>query len=377
MHSEEFDIAIIGAGIVGCATAHHLVRTFPNRSLIVLERREQPGLETSSASSGVIHSGIHLPPTSRKARLAQRGRVLTLSACTTFGVRMQHCGMHVVVSPGDVPHLTGEMRGFFELLRRARTQGVPCTVVPPWNVRKHEPAVRCIFGIHIPDVTVIDVPTLVRAFVHHAATRGAQFRYRTPVHAIERSGTRYHLTTGTNTIRANVVVNAAGLDAARLAKTAGAPEYRIDLYRGEYYEVLYPELRDAVRGLVYPVYRPGSPGLGIHLTKTMDGRLLIGPNAQRIPTPAALTENRTPPEPFLAAVQPFLPTLRREHLRYDHAGIRTKYVNGNEESDFVIALDHADPPLVNCIGIESPGVTAAPAIAEHIAELLQTRIAPC
>ncbi|MBI4433261.1 FAD-dependent oxidoreductase [Candidatus Uhrbacteria bacterium] len=371
MPYHDYDIAIVGAGIVGCATAHHLATQFPGRSIVLIDRRTQPGCETSAASSGVIHSGMHLPPDSRKARLAQRGRTLTLAACERYHIPMHHCGMHVVVAPGDVLHLTGEIRNFFGLLQRARAQRITCAVVSPWSVRRREPVIRCIFGIHIPDVTVIDVPALIRAWVHDATTLGVELRTQTAIRSIHSNGTWHHLTGDSGTMRARIVINAAGLGAAALAATAGFPQYQVELYRGEYYEVLDPELRNAVHGLVYPTYRPGSPGLGIHLTKTAQGRLLIGPNAQRIASPAAMTEHPTPPEPFLDAVQPFLPGLRREHLRYDHAGIRTKHVNGKTESDFVIALDRADPPFVNCIGIESPGVTAAPAIAERIAELLQ------
>ncbi|MDO8598976.1 MAG: FAD-dependent oxidoreductase, partial [bacterium] len=178
------DIAIVGAGIVGCATAQHLRRTFPNRSLTVFERRKAPGLETSAASSGVIHSGLHLDPTSLKARLAQRGRALVLDACARYDVRMNHCGMHVVVSPRDALHLIGEVSALRDLLRRALAQGIEATIISPWRVRRNEPAVHALLGIQIPDVTVIDVPTLVHALATDAAEHGTTFRYRTAVEGI-------------------------------------------------------------------------------------------------------------------------------------------------------------------------------------------------
>jgi len=368
---EPYDIAIIGAGIVGAATALRLAQTFPSRSVIVLERRDGPGLETSSASSGVIHSGLHLPPDSWKARLAQRGRTLVLDACTRYGVCMRHCGMHVVVSPRDAPHLIGEVSALRELLRRARAQGVEASVISPWRVRRNEPAVRALLGIQIPDVTVIDVPTLVHALAADAAEHGVTFRYRTVVDGVSILHDPYALMTADGPIRARVVVNAAGLGATRIATLAGFSRHRVTLYRGEYYEVTDPALRDTVHGLVYPVYRPGSPGLGIHLTKTVDGRLLIGPNARPIARPEAINDDRTPPEAFFNAVHPFLPALRLEHLQFAHAGIRTKRDDGTPEPDFHIGLDREAPPFVNCIGIESPGITASLAIAERIAELLR------
>ncbi len=370
MAPKPYDIAVVGAGIVGVATAKRLTRTFSNRSIIVLERRDGPGLETSAASSGVIHSGLHLDPASLKARLAIRGRQLVLDACTRYGVRMRHCGMHVVVSPRDAPHLIGEVSALRDLLRRAHVQHVEATIISPWHVRRNEPAVRALLGIQIPDVTVIDVPALVRALATNAMEHGATFRYRTAVDGISPLHDAYALMTADEPILAHAVVNAAGLGATRIAALAGFPHHRVTLYRGEYYEVTNPALRDAIRGFVYPVYRPGSPGLGIHLTKTVDGRLLVGPNARLIDRPEAINEDRTPPDAFFSAVRPFVPALRLEHLRFAHAGIRTKHDDGRIESDFSITLDREDPPLVNCIGIESPGITASLAIAEHIAELL-------
>ncbi|MBI4142357.1 FAD-dependent oxidoreductase [Candidatus Uhrbacteria bacterium] len=370
MASKPFDIAVIGAGIVGCATARQLVHTFPNRSLIVFERRGGPGEETSAASSGVIHSGLHLDPASLKAKLAVHGRTLVLDSCTRYGVPMHHCGMHVVVSPRDAPHLIGEVFALRALLRRARAQGVEASVISPWRVRRNESAVRALLVISIPDVTVIDVPALVRALATDATRHGATFRYHTAVDGVSPLHDAYALMTADGPIRTRSVVNTAGLGATRIAALAGFPHHRVTLYRGEYYEVTDSALRDAVCGLVYPVYRPGSPGLGIHLTKTVDGRLLVGPNAQPIDRHEAIDDNRTPPDAFFNAVHPFLPALRLEHLRFSHAGIRTKHDDGRIESDFSITLDREDPPFVNCIGIESPGITASLAIAEHVAELL-------
>ena len=220
-------------------------------------------------------------------------------------------------------------------------------------------------------MTVIDVPALVHALAADAAEHGVTFRYRTAVDGISVLHDAYALMTADGPIHAHAVVNAAGLGATRIAALAGFPHHRVTLYRGEYYEVTDPALRNAVRGLVYPVYRPGNPGLGIHLTKTVDGRLLVGPNARLIDRPEAIADDRTPPDAFFNAVRPFVPSLRLDRLQFSHAGIRTKHDDGRIESDFSITLDRSDPPLVNCIGIESPGITASLAIAEHVAELLR------
>lgn len=369
----EYDVAVIGAGVVGCAIAERITAQHPQYSVIVIERHAEVGREASRTNSGVIHSGLHLRPDSRKARLARRGSALVRAWCTAHGVPMRQCGMHVVVAPGDLLHLWGELRGFCALLFRARAQHIPIAIRSGRRIRRDEPAIRCLFGIAIPEVVIIDAIAFVRSLAAAAMACNTHFAFGESVIGTVIDGRQHVVTTTAREIRARAVVNAAGIGAVALAAEAGFSGHRVTLYRGEYYEVMRPELQTAVHGLVYPVYRPGSPGLGIHCTPTMDGRLLLGPNARRIDGPEDIDHDRTPPDAFLAAVRPFFPDLTGDDLRFAYAGIRTKRDDGTREPDFHLGLDRVAPPFVNCIGIESPGLTAAMAIAEEVVALLASR----
>lgn len=373
MAAPTYDIAIIGAGAVGCALARELAR---DRQVIVLERHAGPGCETSQWNSGVIHSGIHLQPSFLKARLARAGSRLVVDFCRQRGVPCRQVGMHIVVAARDVLGLWSETRNLREMLRRAAAQSIPVELVSGRTLRRREPAIHCLFGLRIPEVHIIDPSAYVQALYQDALDRGATFRFGTEVRDIVTvAGERRWAILGQpeESISARLVINAAGLNAADLATTSGFPAQQ-HYYRGEYYEVTNPNLR--VSSLVYPVFRPGDPGLGIHLTPTVDGRLLVGPNARRVERNVDYDVDPTPPEAFHAAVRRFLPDLRVGDLTRIHPGIRPKLSAERQENDFRVAFEGSNgafPPIVHLLGIESPGLTASLALARYVATGLRER----
>jgi L-2-hydroxyglutarate oxidase LhgO len=163
---------------------------------------------------------------------------------------------------------------------------------------------------------------------------------------------------------ADLVINAAGLDAADVARRAGF-EYKQVYYRGEYYEVNRETSKLELNGLVYPVHRPGKPGLGVHLTATVTGRILIGPNARAVPGPEWAERDKTPAEEFHKEAVQFMPDLKLEHISWAYAGIRPKLRSEPGEQDFMVRVEPGKS-FVNLIGIESPGLTASLALAEHV-----------
>lgn len=356
-----YDVVVIGAGAVGCAVA---MKFAAEHSVLVLERREGAGLETSQFNSGVIHSGIHLTPTYLKARLARSGSKMVASFCREYGVPFRQVGMHIVVAATDVLGLWTEITNFHLMLQRASQQKIQMELVSPWSMRKREPNIRCAFALFIPEVHIVDQREYVRNLHDVAVQRGAQFRFGQQVTELIKDGSRWIVRTDTEEYGARLVVNAAGLNATEVAQLASY-RYGQVYYRGEYYEVTNPNLR--VRSLIYPVFRPGDPGLGIHLTPTTDGRLLVGPNARPVARNTDYEVDPTPPEAFHAAVSRFFPGLRVGDLVPVHAGIRPKLTRERGENDFQVMFDHHQtPPIVNLIGIESPGLTASLALAEHI-----------
>ncbi len=356
----------MGAGVVGCALAKTLAA---DRSVTVLEELAEAGLVTSRRNSGVIHSGIHLPPSFLKARLARRGKVLIEEYCRRHEVPFSNVGMHILVAKADFLGLWPELGRLINMLSRARAQRIPVRLVDRRAVRRREPCVECLFGLYLPDVGIIDQVAFVKSLEREAGKAGASFTYGQAVQSAARNGSRWRVSTQDRVIEAQCVINAAGLKAAEVARLAGY-EYRQVFYRGEYYEVDRQASGLELHGLVYPVHRPGRPGLGVHLTATVDGRILIGPNARHVPGPDYVDQDRTPVEDFHAEAVTFMPGLRVEHLRWAYAGIRPKLTSEPGENDFVVRIEPGSPCFVNLIGIESPGLTASLALAQHVRDQL-------
>lgn len=355
------DVVVIGGGIVGCAIAARLSRWY---QVCQIERHAQPGQETSSRNSGVIHSGIHLPPTSNKAVFARRGKELMVEYCQNRKLPCEQVGMHIVVARDDFFGLWPETKRLFQMLHRARSQNIRVELVSGQSIRRREPFIHGLFGLFIPDVYIVNGGAVVDALSADAATGGVDQHWSSEVIALRQVGTTWVVTTTTGEITGRAVINAAGLYADRVAALAGF-NYQQYYYRGEYYRIRH-ESNLRLNGLVYPVHQPGKPGLGVHLTRTTDGTMLIGPNAKRVNGPTAYTLDPTPAEHFYNDVKKFLPDLDLAHLAPHPAGIRPKLTDSPGENNFQIVWESTPAPFLNLIGIESPGLTAALAIAEEV-----------
>jgi len=372
------------------------MRRDPANNVIVIEKNDAPGQETSRFNSGVIHSGIHLPPEFLKAKLASRGSKLTVEYCRRSKVAHDQVGMYIVVAPESTigwaeifsprklaaffKALWSELVNLKRMLRNAKALGIAIKPITGKTMRRREPNVRCLFAIHIPEVYIIDAEGLVRSLELEARQLGAQFHYNETVLGFDRAEFVTFVQTERDSYQARVVINAAGLFATEVAEKAGYdpedPRYKQSYYRGEYYEIL-PESGIQVKALVYPVRKPGKPGLGTHLTPKIDGRLFIGPNAVAAGHNQDYDADFVPADRFYEDVKPFLPGLKIGHLRQGYCGIRPKLGNDPKEKDFSINFDtDGQIPMVNLIGIESPGLTAALAIAEYVANELRARQLP-
>lgn len=362
MLMEQYDLIVIGAGVVGCAIAESAPSS---KRILVLERNAQPGQETSQHNSGVIHSGVHLDPTFLKSRLVAAGKKLVVEYCERHPeVAFRQVGMNIVVAPSDFIHLARELKNLIRMLKRARAVDVECRFVSRGAMRRREPEINCLFALNIPENCIIDAGGFVRSLETGARSNGACFRYDERCVAIEAGAQSVVVKTDQGYYTTQLVVNAAGLEASTVASLAGY-RYGQVFYRGEYYEVS-PESGIKVDSLVYPVHRPGKPGLGVHITPRVDGRLLLGPNAKKVGRNTDYGNDRTDPLEFYRDVKPFLPRLQPEHLRWAYAGIRPKLSTGKAENDFLVSFDSHPVPMVNLIGIESPGLTAALAIARYV-----------
>lgn len=369
-----YDVCIVGAGVVGCAIARELGQRFPEKPLrvIVLEQRERAGEETSSRNSGVLHSGIHEHPSSLKARLAREGSALAVSYAVQRGIPLLRTGMVIAFSWQDVRRgLWREVSTLRRLWINAWKSNIRVSLVTPGRLKAWEPNLRSCAGLVIPSVCVIDPLAFVQALRTDAEATGAAFAFNNRVMDIDADPTSYLVTTDRSRLRTTCLINAAGLYADDIASLAShKKQYTISPLRGEYYEVTSPEKRNLVGRLVYPALPRQATGKGIHFSPRPNGQLFLGPNEVTVRDKTDYTSRKTPPGMFIETLQTFLPALNERDLRWAYSGIRPCVMTGDgRKSDFLVSVDKQDPPLVNLVGIESPGLSAALALARHVTDL--------
>lgn len=369
-----YDVCIVGAGVVGCAIARELGRRHWVRPLriVVLEQHERVGEETSRRNSGVLHSGIHEHPRSLKGQLAREGSALALSYALEHGIPLLRTGMVIAISWEDVRRgLWREMSSLRRLWVNAWKTKTRVMFVTPVGLRAWEPNLRSCGGIIIPSVSVIDPLAFVQSLRADSETTGAEYAFNNQVIDIDEDAPDYIVTTDRQKIRAACLINAAGLHADDIAAfVLHRKKYTIHPLRGEYYELVTPEKKGLIGRLVYPALPPHATGKGIHFSPRPNGQLFVGPNEVPIQDKTDYTSHKTPPGLFVEALQKFLPALDERDLRWAYSGIRPRVVAADgHKSDFIVSVDREDPPLINLVGIESPGLSAALALARHIGDL--------
>jgi L-2-hydroxyglutarate oxidase LhgO len=371
----EIDVLVVGAGIVGLATAAALARR--GRSAIVLERREAIARETTSRNSEVVHAGLYYPEGSLKARFCVEGRERLYARCAALGLPHRALGKLVVAAePAELPALEA-------LAQRAERNGAPgLRLLSGADAAKLEPHVRAVAALHSPRTGIVDAAAFALSYLAEAEAHGAALALRTELEALERSAPGWRARARSEEgevaqLDVAAVVNAAGLGADRVASLAGidvdAAGYRQHPCKGDWF-ALAPGAPLRFERLVYPL--PGGAGLGVHVTLDLGGRVRFGPDAEYVDAPRYDVDPRKA-SAFAAAAGRYVPALRSEWLAPDSAGIRPKLSGPGEPfRDFVVAEESPRglPGLVNLLGIESPGLTAAPAIAEHVATLLEETV---
>ncbi len=366
-----YDVAIIGAGTMGAATALRMAEVFPSRSIAVLERHRAPGLETSSKNSGVLHSGFHQEPNSWKARFAKMGYVLAHDFAKENNVPLlDECGMVIAVPSSEIrrPRIVYEgTASLWHLLRRGKKHGIDFEVLTGIGIKKLEPNINAAAGVFIPSVSVIDSLRFVQALECEAVYSGVRFFYENEIKDIRFEGNRTIIETTKMEVHAKVLINAAGLYADDIANMAlGEKRYLQYPWRGEYYKVINPEKRNLVSRLVYPVVSSKHPGKGIHFGPRPDGSLFLGPNAKRVPSKTFYNEDPSPKEEFLRVANAFGVELEPDDIEWSHSGIRPKRSDTEREDDFHIGIDSLRPLLINYMWVESPGISSSMAFAKYV-----------
>jgi glycerol-3-phosphate dehydrogenase len=374
---EEARILIIGGGVVGCAIARAVSRRWDD--VFVVEAMPRVGMATSTRNSGVIHSGLYYPRGSLKARHCLEGNRLTYEFCAAHKVPHRRTGKLIVATDA---HEAGELE---DLKRRGEANGVEgMRIIDAAAIREREPHVAGVAALEIPSTGILSAEDLVKAYARVAAEQGAHVVTRARVEALEaqRDSIRISLRVGDEdsatreTIDAQCVVNAAGLYADEVAAILGNHSWRIYPVRGEYCEIRGPRVW-LINGLVYPLPHPEGLSLGVHFTKTLWGTVLVGPTARYVEDKNDYERDRLAVEDFARSAKTLLPAIEAGDLQLGYSGLRPKLVppGGKGPADFVITRDAKVPRAIHLVGIESPGLTAAPSIAEHVASLVAETLA--
>ncbi|MDP6945825.1 MAG: NAD(P)/FAD-dependent oxidoreductase, partial [Myxococcota bacterium] len=352
------DLAVIGAGVVGCAVTS-LAASLGQR-VVLLEAESREGTGLTSRNSGVLHSGVHHPSDWLKTRLCVRGRALLVPWLETHGVPHALTGKLIVATASAQ---VGRLEAIAE---RASDNGADVRRVTKREARALEPALGpCVEALWCPQTGIVDSHALTRSLRGVAERHGADVVFDAGVTAVAEEAAGWRLLTTRGPLVASRVVNAAGLGAHRVAQLFGAAVPDLYFCRGDYFHLTTPK---AYTRLVYPVREPNAPGLGVHLTLDLGGRVRLGPDTEWVSDgwdvgPAERPQAKL--DAFHLAGQSLLGAFSRECLRWDGCGVRPKLSGpGQPDADFcVLRGEGGDTHL---LGIESPGLTACLALAEMV-----------
>jgi L-2-hydroxyglutarate oxidase LhgO len=368
---ETANIVIIGGGIVGLAVASHISKN--NESVYVFEKNKMLGQDSSSHNSGVIHSGIHYPKGSLKASLSVRGNSMIYDICKKYGIQHKRLGK-LTVANGDV-----EIKEIEKMMKTGEDNGIQGLKILERNeIKAMEQNVEAEMALFTPTTGIVEPFELLNFFYAQCKINGAIVATETEVTSLEKKEGGYEIrgvSAGEKfTVLAKTVINCAGLYSDRIAEMVGLDVdrlgYRLRYYKGDYFRVMG---NAPVQMLIYPV--PSGAGLGIHLTPDLSGSVRLGPNAYHVNRIDYRVESKE--KDFRESVRRFLPIIDKYSINEDSSGIRPKLA-GSESSfkDFVIKheSDNGFFGFIDLIGIESPGLTASPAIGDFVSELYENEI---
>ena len=395
-HDRRVDLAIVGAGIVGLATARALLQRYPALRLAVLDKEPAIAQHQTGRNSGVIHSGLYYKPGSLKARLCVQGAAAMMRYCDERSIPYNVCGKVVVATSED------ELPRLRELYQRGLANGIPqLELIGPERLRELEPHAVGLQAIYSPRTAIVDYGRVAQCYANDIRAMGGEVLTGHEVRQIERTGQRVWLETPAGMLETRFLITCAGVYADRVATLSGAPrEPRIVPFRGDYY-ILKPEQRHLINALIYPVPDPAFPFLGVHSTLKMDGSMWLGPNAVlafgregygrwdvNIPDLADAVGYRGfqrlarsywqvgmaemlrdwSKARFVAAVQRFVPEVTAAGVVEGPAGIRAQALalDGSMVDDFVF---HQDGPVIHVRNAPSPAATSSLMIGAQISDM--------
>lgn len=388
----QYDVAVIGGGIVGLATAWQISERDPGRKIVLLEKESSLAYHQTGRNSGVIHSGIYYKPGSLRAKNCREGKVALEEFCTEHGVAWNQTGKVIVATTED------QFTALDNIFSRGQQNGVKCEIIEQDRLKELEPHTAGIRAIHVPEAGIVDYPGVCTKLGEILEDRGAEIRFNSRVVNILQATDSVTLITPEGAVEAGQVVNCTGLHSDRMARMSGqAMKEKIVPFRGEYY-TLVPEAEHLCQSLIYPVPDPEFPFLGVHFTRMIEGGVECGPNAVlalaregyswRQINPRDMFESVTYPgflrlalrywktgageiwrslskAAFVRALQKLVPEIQSEHLVPAPAGVRAQALapEGKLVDDFLVLRKDR---VLNVCNAPSPAATACLNIGKHI-----------
>ncbi len=366
--SPVFDVIVIGGGVVGCALLREFSR-FDLR-LLLLEKETDLAEGSTKGNSGVIHAGFNVPPGSLKARTNVAGLRKIYGLAEELGVPCRRTGKLVVaLTDGERPRLEA-------LKDQGDRNGAPdLEVIGEAEIKAIEPLARGRWALYSPHTGVISPYEFTIALAESALRSGARVLLDSPVEAVGRSSGLFRLRTANGVFSSRWIVNSAGLFSDDIARLAGITDFAVHPCRGEYL-ITDKDSGVPLRLPIYPIPSREGPGLGIHITPTLEGNILVGPSAEYVSHKEDTATTRPVMDRLKEEAARLLPALAGIRFIHSYAGLRPKLVgpSGRDRfADFVVEESGRLPGWINILGIESPGLTAAPAIAEMVLEMIRSR----
>lgn len=401
MSRQQTDVLIIGGGLVGLATAINLLNLKPGVSVTVIEKDECVASQQSGHNSGVIHAGIYYEPGSLKARFCVQGHRALLSFCEQLDIPVNRCGKVIVAKTEQ------ELDWLERIHDRGEENGVEgLRMLSRRELRDIEPAVDGRRALYSPHTAIVDFRKIARAYAGMLTSKGGQLHLDTAFVAAESFTDGHRVQTDDGHINAELVINCAGLHSDIIARTMGVRTgLQIIPFRGEYFE-LACDKRRLINGLVYPVPDPGLPFLDVHLTRTIDDRVEVGPNAvlatkregyrrgdfelrdvARIfaysgfwcllahhwrPGIAEVRRSLSK-DVFVRSVQRLVPAIEADDLQPGGAGVRAQAVDSRGQLVDDFRIEEA-PGAIHVLNAPSPAATSSLMIGRHIANLAEQRL---
>ena len=363
-----FQVAIIGGGVLGSALARELSQFEVN--VAVFEMGSDVATGASKANSGVIHSGINSPPSSLKAKFCIEGNTMIQSLADDLSIPLDWVGKFIVAKHED------EIRELKRLKNVGTQNGVPSLkIFKRLEVNKKELNISCIAALWVPSAGITLPYRLTIALAENAAENDVKFFLETKVIGMKKLENTFLINTTKGEYQAQIIVNAAGINCRDIVSLLEEPDFQVYPCRGEYL-VLDKKYSSLVHSMIYPVPEKELGVLGIHITPTIEGNLLVGPSAESIDKIDDTRTTKTTMKLLLQEARNIIPTLPDNAVINAYSGIRCKLTRPGSDGgvDFRIEESKLTPGLINLLGIESPGLTAAPAIAKEVTRMISNHI---